>query len=63
LEKEYLSVIEASKLICLARSTIYNYIYNRHIPFIKIGGRVVFDKEDLIKWMEKKKVKGLYKKE
>jgi len=62
-EKEYLSVIEAAKLIGLARSTIYNYIYNRHIPFIKIGGRVVFDKADLIAWVERKKVKGLYKKE
>lgn len=34
------------------RSTIYNLIYNRRIPFSKLGNRVVFSKKELLAWIE-----------
>lgn len=34
------------------RSTLYNLIYNRRIPFSKLGNRVVFSKKELLAWIE-----------
>ncbi|PKL23551.1 MAG: hypothetical protein CVU43_16465 [Chloroflexi bacterium HGW-Chloroflexi-5] len=50
--KKYLSVIEASQFLRLARSTIYGYVFNRRIPFIKVEGKVVFDEDSLVAWMK-----------
>ncbi|MCW5588093.1 MAG: helix-turn-helix domain-containing protein [Legionellales bacterium] len=30
---------------------------HKGIPYIKIGGRVFYDKEDLVKWVKKQKSK------
>lgn len=35
-----------------AKSTIYNWIYNRRIPFSKLGNRVMFSKSELRTWIE-----------
>ena len=58
MKKNYLSVIEASKYLRLARSTIYTYVYDRKIPHIKIGERIVFDEDDLNAWIDTKKKRG-----
>lgn len=34
------------------RSTIYNWIFHRSIPFAKLGNRVVFSKKELLAWIE-----------
>ena len=55
--KKYLSIFEASKYLTLARSTIYTYIHYQKIPFMKIGGRIVFEETVLDKWMQSKQKK------
>lgn len=51
-----MNIEEAAKFTGLAVSTLRAYVCSRAIPFIKIGTRVVFDSEDLTKWLEDKKV-------
>jgi excisionase family DNA binding protein len=51
MKNKYLTVIEASQFLRLARSTIYEYVYNRRIPFIKVEGKLVFDQDSLTTWM------------
>jgi excisionase family DNA binding protein len=41
---------EASALISLAESTIERLMKKKAIPYIKIGGRVLFSLEKLIEW-------------
>ena len=51
-----MNIEDAAKFTGLAVSTIRLYVCGRLIPFIKIGARVVFDSDDLTRWLEKKKV-------
>jgi len=51
-----MNIEEAAKFTGLAIATLRKYVVSRAIPFIKIGARVVFDSEDLTKWLEDKKV-------
>ena len=41
---------EASALISLAESTIERLMKKKAIPYIRIGGRVLFSLEKLIEW-------------
>ena len=34
------------------RSTLYNWVFLKKIPFKKIGRRTVFSKKDLLAWVE-----------
>jgi excisionase family DNA binding protein len=54
-----LNVKEVSAFIRVAQITVYKWTSAREIPFIKIGGRVLFKHEDVEKWIDKRKVKSL----
>ena len=51
-----MNIEEAAKFTGLAVPTLRKYVVSRAIPFIKIGTRVVFDSEDLTRWLEERKV-------
>ena len=51
-----MNIAEAAKFTGLAVSTLRAYVCSKAIPFIKIGARVVFDSDDLTRWLEDKKV-------
>ena len=42
----------AYKGIPTTRSTIYNWVFLKKIPFKKIGRRTVFSKKELLAWIE-----------
>lgn len=50
--KDTLSVKEASKVIGLKPSTIYQYVSENKIPHNKIGKRLTFSRKELIEWVE-----------
>lgn len=59
----YLGVYELSELCKVAQQTIYNWIYQKKIPYIKMNGRILFSKEEVrnfIKEREFKKGKRLF---
>ena len=51
-----MNIKQAAEYTGLKESTIYHYIAERKIPFLKIGARVVFDSEDLNKWLAEMRV-------
>jgi excisionase family DNA binding protein len=56
MEQLLLNVGDVSKMLNIAKSTLYNYIRNNQIPHIKIGGIILFSKSDLLLWLDTKKV-------
>ena len=51
MEKRYLNVKEVSAYTGFAVQTIYDWVHQRKIPFVK-KGRLRFDKHELDKWMD-----------
>jgi excisionase family DNA binding protein len=56
---EYLSVKEAADMLRLSVPTIYKFCTERRIPFAKVGTRTVFDRDDLIAWVNNRKVEPI----
>ncbi len=50
-ENTYLNIQQVSELINLAVPTIYGLVHRRHIPFIKRGKKLLFEKEQLTDWL------------
>jgi len=57
--QKLLHIEETSELIGLAVPTIYKAVCQKKIPFIKIGGRLLFDPERLKKWVDSHKVEPI----
>ena len=54
-EQELLSVEEACKLLRIkSRSTLYSFIKTQRLPYIKIGKKTLFKKNELLKFLTKK---------
>ena len=50
-EFELLTAREASELIRLPRSSVYELARNRRIPFVRIGRRIFFVRRALVQWV------------
>ena len=48
---ELLTASEASELIRLPRSSVYELARNRRIPFVRIGRRIFFVRAALVQWV------------
>ena len=57
LEKRYFTIAEAAKYLTITRATLHRHVKGGEIPSYKIGGRRIFDKVDLDKWVHSKKDK------
>lgn len=55
MDKNFITFSEAGKLLRLSRQTIHRFIARREIPSYKIGGRRLFDKEELVEWVKRHK--------
>ena len=55
-EKRLLTISEASTESGLLVSFLRKLIFERSIPFIKIGKRVYFDRDDLNAWIDAHRV-------
>ncbi|MNV94469.1 Helix-turn-helix domain protein [compost metagenome] len=58
-EQEFLTVLEASKLINLAVPTIYSKVCRNEIPVNKQGKKLYFVKSELLEWIRSGKVKTI----
>lgn len=47
-----MNINEASEYLGFAVHTIYGWTSQRRIPFLKVGGRLRFDKKKLDRWLE-----------
>lgn len=49
---EYLKVDEVANLLRISKGDVYRKCMHREIPFIKLGGRSLFDTDKLREWIE-----------
>jgi excisionase family DNA binding protein len=52
-EKKYLDINAAAELLGFSVQTLYGWTSQRAIPHYKKGGRLRFDRHELIRWMER----------
>jgi excisionase family DNA binding protein len=56
---QYLNVKEVAELLHIAEKTVRKYVWQKSIPYTKIGGHVRFNKERLNQWLEYRNVPTL----
>lgn len=49
--KRFLDVSEVAEYLGLAEQTVYKMVSERRIPFVKMGRRTKFDREQLDRWI------------
>ena len=50
--EELMTIEELSDFLKISKSGIYNLIYRKKIPHVKIGQRVRFQRKTIEKWLE-----------
>lgn len=55
--RSLITVQELAEQLKVAPQTIYGWTCSRKIPFMKVGGRLRFDPDEMAKWLEKAVVK------
>jgi excisionase family DNA binding protein len=55
--KKYLNIDEVAEYINKKKATVYQMTHMRKIPFIKIGGNLLFDPDDIDAWLESQKIR------
>ncbi|MDR3142463.1 MAG: helix-turn-helix domain-containing protein [Tannerellaceae bacterium] len=55
MEINYLNINDVSKKLNIAKSTLYAYVGKNKIPFIKLGGKLLFPESDLTNWLNSMK--------
>ena len=55
----YLNIEEASQFIKMKKTSIYQLVYQRKIPFYKRGKILLFKKSELVNWIESKRFETL----
>ena len=55
--KRFIGIKELAEYLDVAVSTIYNWVYMKKIPYVKMGNLVKFDLQEIDKWVDKKRVK------
>ena len=56
IQKRLLTIKEASEYLGISEKGLYNMIYRREIPFVKLGGKLRFDIIDIEKWINDNKI-------
>lgn len=54
-EKELLTISEASELLMLSKSTLYQLNIRGKIPYFKKGKRVIYKRSELLDWLNQGK--------
>ena len=57
MDKELMSQVELVQYLQISRTTLHKLMKSRQIPFIKLGRRVLFRKQDIDRFLESKIVK------
>jgi len=52
-----LSVQEVAILLGVHRVTIYDWVSQKRIPFVKVGARTMFDPREIERWLEESTVR------
>jgi excisionase family DNA binding protein len=56
IQKRLLTIEETSEYLSISPKGLYNMVYRREIPFVKIKGKLRFDIREIDNWIEEQKV-------
>jgi excisionase family DNA binding protein len=56
-EHRLLMVQDAARYLAVSASTLYGWVYQRRIPFVKVGRALRFDRADLDGFIEKNRIR------
>ena len=54
LQKQYYNVTEIAELLGISEKTVRKYVWQKTIPYLKIGGHVRFDIDKIHAWNNEK---------
>jgi len=57
MEKRFLNITETAEYLGLTKGTLYVWVCQRKIPFVKMGRLTKFDIGEIDKWIDGKRVK------
>jgi len=57
---ELLTVREVAKLLQLSVPGVRELQARRHLPFIKVGGALRFEKRDIVEYLKRRKVASMF---
>ncbi len=55
-DQKFLNIKEVAAILGIAEKTVRKYVWQRTIPYFKIGGHVRFDSDKIINWLEEREV-------
>jgi excisionase family DNA binding protein len=50
----FMTAIQLAEYLQVSKGTLHNWIYQRKIPYFKMGRRVRFKRDDIEQWSEEK---------
>jgi len=59
MKRGLLNIKEASEYLGITVGSLYKLVWQRRIPFVKIGKALRFDKEKIDKWIEENTVEEI----
>lgn len=51
---EYLDIVEVAKLLHVEQKTVYNWVWEGKIPYLKANGRLLFRRDQIDEMLESK---------
>ena len=51
-----LTIDELSKQLMISKSTLYRWVHKKEIPFVKLGGRLLFESEKIQEFIKQNSV-------
>ena len=61
MEINYLTLDCVCKMLNLSKSTVYAYVGKSQIPYIKLGGKLLFPEDDLKNWLNSMRQQAVVK--
>lgn len=59
MDKRFIGVDDLAQYLGLSRGTLYVWVCQRKIPYLKMGGALRFDLREIEGWIKDKKIKEL----
>ncbi len=56
IKKRYLGMDECSQYIGITKGTLYVWVYQKKIPYLKVGKLVKFDFREIDKWLRDRQI-------
>lgn len=59
MERRFIGIEDLSKYLGLTKGTLYVWVCQRRIPYLKIGKLLKFDIIEIDQWLKEKRIKEL----